>query len=248
MNSKLMTALAVFITIFAFTATASAGIDPGTPGYSAYGGNLTILYTYASWDGECFITYPGICDDDNNSSTAPQNHTINVTVANTTYTCNIVPVDGYLNGSYWSYPSAELTAYANSNYSDFDIIFFDMVNIYQDRPGENAYFATGAANAGAAGKLLAAVRTGPNNNTCYMPLGFAIRDTANLSAVLADGTTPNPYYNVNFTTKFFKIHDSPDPGAPGMMGVADDTHSDALLELLVAQNKGLPLPTFSLNP
>ena len=37
MNSKLMTALAVFITIFAFTATASAGIDPGTPGYSAYG-------------------------------------------------------------------------------------------------------------------------------------------------------------------------------------------------------------------
>ena len=261
MNTKLVTALIAVMTLFAFTAIASAGIGPGNPGHIAYGGTVNILYAYSSWDGECFITYPGICDDDNNSFTVPQNHTINVTVGNTIYTCNIIPVDGYLNGSYWSLPSAELTAYANSNYSNVSIIFFDMVNIYQDRPG--ASFATGAFNANESGKLLAAIRTGPTNNTCYMPNEFLIRDTGDFTYAYgpngtivatentnlsANSSCYNTEYNQTFVTKFFKIHDSPASGAPGMMGVADDVHSDALLKLLVAQYKGQTHPTFSLNP
>ena len=170
--------------MFVLTGVASAG--DGT-----INDPIEILYVYAS--DPSYATYPDL-----NTAGPQEYHT-----RSASYYINVTSINGYLDDNWVNpRPSQTFSDYANDSYADFDIVFVDMVNMYQDQ------FATGALDAAEDGKLLTSIFTGPDNSTCDMPEGFAIRDTANLSQVLADGMTPNPYYNLNFTTDFFAVHDS----------------------------------------
>ncbi len=192
-SRTLLAALAVML-VFAFAPLASAG--DGTADDP-----IEVLYVFADWDGWPFDTYPDF-------------NTPGVAVYNGIYV-NVTSMAGYEAGSYWSEPSAEFYAAAESDYAGYDVVFVDMVNMYMDA------FETGASNAAEDGKLLVAVRTGPNNNTCYMPLSFAIRDTPALSA-------SSDYYDVTFTGDFFYVHDN----GPGATGTATATESAAMAEVV----------------
>lgn len=226
MHSKMMTALIAVMVIFAFTAIASAtpGDSPADP--------VDILYVYSSWGGTPFMAYPDLASAGTGS----------VTINGTTLYYRVTPVDGYSDDT-WSYPSTDLLKYVNtptSNYTNGDngiraeIVFFDMVNLYQDKPNQNAYFASSALNAAKNGTRLVSVRTGPTDTICYMPKGFAIRDTANMTPYLpyANGTAnlnaSNPYDCATFTTSFFANYD-----AFGPLGTASPTQSDQMKTLLI---------------
>lgn len=178
--------------------TCNEGLCPCNP--------IELLYVFADWDGWPFDTYPCL--------NIPGLH--NYAINNTKYYINVTSMEGYEDGSYWSEPSAEFSAAASNDYEDFDIIFVDMVNMYMDE------FETGADNAAADGKLLTAIRTGPNNNTCYMPLSFTIRDTPALSALSSE-------YDATFTTAFFDVHDN----GPGATGTATTSDCEDMAEVLI---------------
>ncbi|MDV0446114.1 hypothetical protein MmiAt1_17290 [Methanimicrococcus sp. At1] len=294
MKTKLLTILITIAVMFAFVGMASATDHTVCPNElcgcdSIISDNVCVcaigtcpcnpiefLYVYADWDGWPFDTYPDL------NTAGPQIYTIN----KAPYYVNVTSLEGYLADTYWAYPSDELVTIAKTNYSAYDIVFYDMVNIFMDAtsvqieiPEESLFydpnvttyydvnFSEAAFVAANNDKLLTAIRTGPNNNTCSMPSEFFIRDTGdyvyydsqynpanppilntNLSALKQDYTPKTQFIDPAFTTKFFKIHDSPDAGSPKDVFTADTTHCDAMAELLIAKYLGLPLPTFSLNP
>ncbi|NLI62729.1 MAG: InlB B-repeat-containing protein [Methanosarcinaceae archaeon] len=146
-----------------------------------------------------------------------------VTVDGVEYNYRTTKILGYAEGS-WTEPSQQLTDIANANrsYGNFDIVYFDMVNIYK---GD---FIEYAANAADMGKLLVATQTG--YNACYMPYGFAIRDTDEFSKVYPvfdenydiTSTSENPFYNESLTKAFFENFNG-------------EKKSEKMVELLVNQ-------------
>lgn len=205
-SKVLLAALAVML-VFAIAPMASAGDG-------SQSAPIKVAYVFADWDGIPFDTYPDL----------NTNGTQSYTIDGETYYINVTSIAGYAPNSYWANPSTEFSSAATSNYRDYDIVFVDMVNMYQNE------FATGAENAADSDKLLVAIRTGPNNTTCYMPNGFAIRDTPALSAVLANGT--NNSYNIpQFTSAFFYVHDN----GPGATGTATLAQSEAMAKVLISQ-------------
>ncbi|MDL2261065.1 hypothetical protein LJC08_02345 [Methanimicrococcus sp. OttesenSCG-928-J09] len=167
-----------------------------------------------------------------------------VEVNGTNYTYETTTIMGY--GNDWANPSTTLWNIMNSSYSGYDIVFFDMVNMYK------VEFATYATNAAEDGKLLVSVRTGYDDETCWMPQGFTIRDTAELSEVcpiyqvdrrgnyvldsignyVIVGSYGNPYYDTAFTADFFDNYD-----AVGPWGTATTAQSLEMAELLVTEFK-----------
>lgn len=210
-SKVLLAALAVML-VFAIAPMASAGDG-------SQSAPIKVAYVFADWDGIPFDTYPDL----------NTNGTQSYTIDGETYYINVTSIAGYAPNSYWANPSTEFSSAATSNYSDYDIVFVDMVNMYQNE------FATGAKNAADSDKLLVAIRTGPNNTTCYMPEGFAIRDTPALSAVLdsnnTTNNTTNPYYDAEFTSAFFYVHDN----GPGAVGTATLAQSEAMAKVLISQ-------------
>lgn len=205
-SKVLLAALAVML-VFAIAPMASAGDGSQSE-------PIQVAYVFADWDGIPLDTYPDL----------NTNGTQSYTIDGETYYINVTSIAGYAPNSYWAEPSTEFSSAATSNYSDYDIVFVDMVNMYQNE------FATGAKNAADSDKLLVAIRTGPNNTTCYMPEGFRIRDTPALSAVLANGT--NNSYNIpQFTSAFFNVHDN----GPGAVGTATLAQSEAMAKVLISQ-------------
>lgn len=99
-------------------------------------------------------------------------------------------LSGYKDSSGWTEPSDEYVAASADGFDDYDVLFIDMVNIYRDP------IATAFRKADNDGKILIAVRTGPKNDTCFMPDFFDIRDTREMSP------------DNDFTDKFFNIHTS----------------------------------------
>lgn len=206
-SKVLLAALAVML-VFAIAPMASAGDG-------SQSAPIKVAYVFADWDGIPLDTYPDL----------NTNGTQSYTIDGETYYINVTSIAGYAPNSYWANPSTEFSSAATSNYSGYDIVFVDMVNMYQNE------FATGAENAAGNGTLLVAIRTGPNNTTCYMPNGFAIRDTPALSAVLDSNNTPNPKYDAEFTSAFFNVHDN----GPGAVGTATLAQSEAMAKVLISQ-------------
>lgn len=209
-SKVLLAALAVML-VFAIAPMASAGDG-------SQSAPIKVAYVFADWDGWPFDTYPDL----------NTNGTQSYTIDGETYYINVTSIAGYAPNSYWAEPSTEFSSAATSNYSGYDIVFVDMVNMYQNE------FATGAKNAADSGTLLVAIRTGPNNTTCYMPNGFAIRDTPALSAAF-DEKNPNEYNIPEFTSAFFYVHDN----GPGATGTATSGQSEAMAKVLISQYLGL---------
>jgi hypothetical protein len=175
---------------------------------------IEVLYVYADWEGMPFDTYPDL------NVAGLQEYR----VVNGTYYINVTSMAGYNPGSWWSEPSAEFYAAAEADYYGYDIVFVDMVDMY------DGVFETGAIAAADNDVLLTSIRTGPDSSTCFMPLGFKIRDTLPLSAVLDDGITPNRFYDAAFATAFFDVHDN----GPGEWGTATSAESESMAEVLIS--------------
>ena len=204
--------ISIFIAIammFALVGVVSAGIPPTL---AVMHQPVDILYVYPSYMNDPYQAFP----NGTNGTLTFYSGGVQVSIPYT-----ITYVNGYADDT-WSNPSNQFTSYVNSNFSGYEWVCMDMVNLYQGNVG------TAYQNANNNSTKFITVRTADYDGTNHMPAFFTILQNETFTAAYSTN------YNSTFTSNFFTIYD----GFGGDWGTADDNETQEMIELVVKMYRG----------
>jgi|GEM_PF-3108612 len=211
---KIFTIFIAIAMMLALSGVGSAAVPPAPPTFGILHQPVDILYVYPSYMNDPYQAFP------NGTNGTLTFHSGNVQVS-IPYT--ITYVNGY-DDDIWSNSSSEFMACVNSNFSGYEWVFMDMVNLYQGDVG----IAYANANAASPSTKFITVRTADYGGNNFMPNFFTILQNESFTAAYSTN------YDSTFTSDFFDIYD----GFGGDWGTADDGETQDMIELIVKKYRG----------